>query len=199
MSTLKRICHFFPRECIWIFICDEYSETSSDNWNGKVVRLTALAVTGDVKGKLQRFLWRAGQSTWRPFRFNGLLTVWSNELPTPRTRGSGSFPDVPSPPAEISPNAVKTMGTMICTAAIPRLRHVMIMPLINMPLNCCNSRLTPRCFPTGAGRQQLFENQFHKICNLLKQMPGSDNRFSLQWSIVAVYSFKYSYSGPVSL
>ena len=36
-------------------------------WNGKVVRMTALLVTGDVEGKLQRFQWRAGQSSWRSY------------------------------------------------------------------------------------------------------------------------------------
>ena len=38
------------------------------HWNGNVVRMTALCVTGDVEGKLQRPQWRSGQ--WRPFRFS---------------------------------------------------------------------------------------------------------------------------------
>ena len=38
-------------------------------WNGKVARMTAPLVTGDVEGKLQRPQWRPEQSSWRPFRF----------------------------------------------------------------------------------------------------------------------------------
>ena len=38
--------------------------------NGKVVRVTALVVNGVVEACLQRLLWRPGQSSWRPSRFN---------------------------------------------------------------------------------------------------------------------------------
>ena len=34
----------------------------------KVVRMTALLVSGDVKGKLQRTQWQSGQSHWQPLR-----------------------------------------------------------------------------------------------------------------------------------
>ena len=37
--------------------------------NIKVVRMTALVVTGDVEGKLQRLQWRPEQSPCPPFRF----------------------------------------------------------------------------------------------------------------------------------
>ena len=47
--------------------------------NGKLTRMTALAVTGYVEGKLQRPWWRPGQSPWRPFRFcvDVIITVTS--------------------------------------------------------------------------------------------------------------------------
>ena len=38
--------------------------------NGKVIMVTALVVTADVEDCLQRRQWRAGQSPWRPSRFN---------------------------------------------------------------------------------------------------------------------------------
>ena len=41
----------------------------SNRRNGKVVRMTALIVTGDDEDKLQRPQWRPGQSPWRHFRF----------------------------------------------------------------------------------------------------------------------------------
>ena len=43
------------------------------HWNGKIVRMTSLALTGDVEDKLQRPQWRPGQSSSRPFRFCGNL------------------------------------------------------------------------------------------------------------------------------
>ena len=60
----------------WVFHMkpQEKNVTTTNNtvrihWNGKVVRMTALLVTGDVEVKLQRPQWRPGQSHWRPFRF----------------------------------------------------------------------------------------------------------------------------------
>ena len=38
------------------------------HWNRKVVRMTALVVTGDGEGKLRRLQWRPGQSPWLPSR-----------------------------------------------------------------------------------------------------------------------------------
>ena len=37
------------------------------NWNGKVIRMTALVFTGDVEACLQRLQWRPGQSSWWHF------------------------------------------------------------------------------------------------------------------------------------
>ena len=47
------------------------------HWNGNIVRMTALSVTGDVEGKLQRPKWRPGAvlSPWRPFCFGEALNV----------------------------------------------------------------------------------------------------------------------------
>ena len=42
-------------------------------WYGNVVRMTALVVTGDVDGKLQRLHWWSGQSSWWHFLFCGDL------------------------------------------------------------------------------------------------------------------------------
>ena len=46
-----------------------------DKWKGKVVRMAALVVTGDVEGKLQRPQWRPRQSPWRPFHFCGRFAL----------------------------------------------------------------------------------------------------------------------------
>ena len=46
---------------------------SASHRNGKAVRMTALAVTGDVEACLQRLQWRPGQSSWRPPRFCACL------------------------------------------------------------------------------------------------------------------------------
>ena len=40
------------------------------HWNRKVIRMTALLITGDIEGKLQRLQWWPGQSPWQPFRFH---------------------------------------------------------------------------------------------------------------------------------
>ena len=61
-------------------------------WNGKVIMVTALVVTGDAEGKLQRPQWWPGQSPWRPVRFwvgwsgeqlNRVICEASKELNTP--------------------------------------------------------------------------------------------------------------------
>ena len=46
-----------------------YIREDITHWNVKVARITALVVTGDVEGKLQRPRWRPEQPPWRPFRF----------------------------------------------------------------------------------------------------------------------------------
>ena len=42
---------------------------SNLNWNGNVVRVTALVFTGDVEDKLQRLQWIPELSPWRPLPF----------------------------------------------------------------------------------------------------------------------------------
>ena len=44
--------------------------TSTQHWNGKIVRMTALVFTGDVEDKFQRLPWISELSTWRHFRFD---------------------------------------------------------------------------------------------------------------------------------
>ena len=49
-------------------IAEMWQEAKFEHWNGKVVTMTALIVTGDVKDILQSPQWRTGQSPWRPLR-----------------------------------------------------------------------------------------------------------------------------------
>ena len=52
------------------------------HWNGAVVMVTALIITGDVEGKLQRLQWISRLSPWRPFRFcDELLMPWLARTP----------------------------------------------------------------------------------------------------------------------
>ena len=44
--------------------------------SGKVIRVTALAFTGDVEAYLQRLQWIPGLSPWPPLRFSVTGTLW---------------------------------------------------------------------------------------------------------------------------
>ena len=68
-TTLKlKVWHFnqqykFPVHVILINVGNLHR-------NGKVVMVTALAVTGDVEACIRRLQWRSEQSSWRHIRFN---------------------------------------------------------------------------------------------------------------------------------
>ena len=47
---------------------------NSVHWNGNVIRMTAMLITGEVEDKFQHPRWRPGQSLWWPFCFCLLLS-----------------------------------------------------------------------------------------------------------------------------
>ena len=55
-----------------LFVFKDY-RTHSINRNGKIVRVTALVVIGDVKACLSPLQWRSGQPSLRPLNFCDLI------------------------------------------------------------------------------------------------------------------------------